>query len=145
MLSAITITRSLKRIASITSVLILSGIGFLTVPMLVPSGLLFLLALPNWISPPSPGTVRNSNFANLEAVLNIWTILWEVLGIVSGVCFILHGLRVQKFKATFLGNEIDLPGSKRFTIGVGLALSAVAVPHCINWLVAAVRDANLLS
>jgi hypothetical protein len=84
------------------------------------------------------GTVRVNNLANLEALLNIFANFSEIGGLALGVVNVVLGV---------LGRSIVFPfklsAKGRIIGGICLAVIGLAVPGCINWLVASARDANL--
>lgn len=89
------------------------------------------------------GTVRVNNLANLEALLNIFANLGEILGLVGGAALAINGM-VNK-SVTTLGKDIELGPGGRIVAGVLLAIIGLMTPGVINWFVASARDANLFS
>jgi hypothetical protein len=83
------------------------------------------------------GTVRVNNLANLEALLNIMSNGFEVLGIAWGGPTIILG-----FMSLGCGAQ---DGPKRVMGGISGVVGGLATPGVINWLVACGRDANLFN
>lgn len=84
------------------------------------------------------GTVRVNNLANLEALLNILGNGSEILGLALGLAnCIMGGLG----KAMYFPFRLGAKG--RIAFGVCVGLIGLAIPGCINWMVASARDANL--
>ncbi|MFN8660012.1 MAG: hypothetical protein U0105_26990 [Candidatus Obscuribacterales bacterium] len=83
------------------------------------------------------GTVRVNNLANIEALLNIIANGMEILGIAWGGPTMILG-----FMHMAAGSQQAM---KKVIWGCGGVTGGLAVPGCINWLVASSRDANLFS
>lgn len=88
------------------------------------------------------GTVRVNNIANLEALLNIMCNGFELLCLVGGGALIL--------RAIVLPGEVVIFGTTMSRLGAGatgafIAVTGVATPGMVNWLIASARDANLFS
>ncbi len=86
------------------------------------------------------GTVRVNNLANLEAVLNIFANLGEMVGIAIGAVLLIPGVL-----GIGLENPVKLSPHKRAIIGGALMTLGFLLPGFINWMVASARDANLFS
>lgn len=82
----------------------------------------------------SAGTVRVNNLAGLEALLNIIANGMEILGLAWGVPMCLIGLFRMK-----------TDGKHRLVLGGISIIVGLAMPGCINWMVACACDANLFS
>jgi hypothetical protein len=92
------------------------------------------------------GTVRVNNLANLEALLNIFANLGEIVGLLAGALLVLHGFaRAENLEFELLGHEIVIGPGKRMALGALIITCGLAVPGLINWFVASARDANLFS
>jgi hypothetical protein len=91
------------------------------------------------------GTVRVNNLANLEALLNIVSNLWEVGLMLGGAIIVLNGFVNETMTIDVFGQEIELGRSQRMIIGVAIILLGLAFPGLVNWFVASARDANLFS
>jgi len=90
------------------------------------------------------GTVRINNLANIEALLNILANLGELAGILAGSIIAISGMAGwgmvgKKFR------QLNVTPAAQITIGLLLIVGGLALPGCINWLVASARDANLFS
>src|SRR5262249_41641895 len=88
------------------------------------------------------GTVRVNNLANLEALLNIIANSGEILGIVIGLFHIICGVLANPMRFALPGIPIKLTPAGRIVFGLGVVLIGLAIPGCINWLVASARDGN---
>ena len=84
------------------------------------------------------GTVRVNNLANLEALLNIFANGGEIIGLALGIANVVLGLMGKGMEMPF-----KLQKGGRIVFGVALLLFGLALPGCINWMVASARDANL--
>jgi hypothetical protein len=84
------------------------------------------------------GTVRVNNLANLEALLNIFANMGELLGIGLGIFNVVMGV---------LGKTMIFPFNfspkGRIVYGICIAVLGLMLPGCLNWMVASARDANL--
>lgn len=86
------------------------------------------------------GTVRVNNLANLEALLNVLANFAELGGILLGGFLLARG--AMNAPTTF---PVQMSRPQLFAVGAAIILAGLAVPGCINWLVASARDANLFS
>lgn len=91
------------------------------------------------------GTVRVNNLANLEALLNIFSGSFELLGIIWGAVTIASCH--SRFKSSSLDNLWFGSMSKmaRINCGIIAILAGLSMPCVVNFLVASARDANLFS
>jgi hypothetical protein len=78
------------------------------------------------------GTVRVNNLANIEALLNIFANMAEILGIVLGGYTIIDSLMKDR-------------NVKKLVYGVAMILFGLATPGLLNWLVASARDSALFN
>jgi hypothetical protein len=89
------------------------------------------------------GTVRVNNMANLEAMLNIMSNGFEILGILYG-----GALAIKAIFALAQGTPQENDGyshSSRLAFGALCIIGGLATPGLVNWFVASARDANLFS
>ncbi len=91
------------------------------------------------------GSVRVNNLASLEALLNFLSYGFEILGLALGVFHIIAGVMNKPLAYLLPGCPCRMSPKARILLGVMLALVAIMVPGCINWLVASACDANLFS
>ena len=87
------------------------------------------------------GTVRVNNLANLEALLNIFANLFELLGLLGGATLLLHSALSSKGLTAIPG--LKMSRVKVALFGITMIVIGLAFPGVINWLVASARDANL--
>jgi hypothetical protein len=78
------------------------------------------------------GAVRVNNLANIEALLNIFANLAEILGIAFGGFTIINTIMKDR-------------NAKKIVYGVLMILLGLATPGVLNWLVCSARDSNLFS
>jgi hypothetical protein len=90
------------------------------------------------------GTVRVNNLANLEAMLNILTNMFELLAIVYGLGVIVQAVLFRTAYAGFFGLK-GAPVPVMVIFGVVIVAAGLACPGVVNWFVASARDANLFS
>jgi multisubunit Na+/H+ antiporter MnhG subunit len=97
----------------------------------------------------SGGTVRVNNLANLEACLNIFANLVEILGLIAAAVLFVQAVALGDVSNQ--ATEDGKPAKKRMgrvqRLSLAAACAAVGLftPGTINWLVASARDANLFS
>jgi hypothetical protein len=91
------------------------------------------------------GTVRVNNLANLEAMLNIFTSISEILLLALGGAILLNSLITEVVIWDLLGHEIELGRGRRAVLGSALITLGMVLPGTINWFIASARDANLFS
>lgn len=91
------------------------------------------------------GTVRVNNLANLEALLNIVANGIELVGVLFGLSHIICALCRRPLDQRIFGMGFSTGPVGRFVFGFMVILGGLAVPGCINWLIASARDANLFS
>lgn len=96
-----------------------------------------LIGMPDnvFIGVNTAGTVRVSNLANLEAFLNILVNTFEITMLPWGMVSFIRGICSIRTRQ----------GRVRLLAGLALATSALALPGCINWLVASTRDGSTFS
>lgn len=91
------------------------------------------------------GNVRVNNLANLEAMLNIFTSISEILLLALGSAILLNSLITEVVIWDLLGHEIELGRGRRAGLGSALITLGMVLPGTINWFIASARDANLFS
>ena len=91
------------------------------------------------------GTVRVNNLANLEALLNIFANLVELLGLAVGGAFLISATftPVKEGPSIFAWSKMSQP--VRIAWGAALVTAALMTPSFINYMVASARDANVFS
>lgn len=91
------------------------------------------------------GTVRVNNLANLEALLNIFSNLVEMGGMLVGFALMMHGFFQRRIAVQLPGLNLCLNSNQRIAFGIGIMILAFSVPGLVNWFVASARDANMFS
>lgn len=86
------------------------------------------------------GVVRVNNLANLEAMLNLFANMVEILGCAVGTAFILRSFLRESTERTGWDSPLG-----RFLFGLICLSGGLITPGMTNWLVASARDANLFS
>lgn len=90
------------------------------------------------------GTVRVNNLANLEAFLNIFANLVELLGLAVGGAFLISAFTpVKQGSSIFAWSKMSQP--VRIAWGAVFVAAALMTPWFINYMVASARDANVFS
>ncbi|MCW5823021.1 MAG: hypothetical protein KIT34_09480 [Cyanobacteria bacterium TGS_CYA1] len=91
------------------------------------------------------GTVRVNNLANLEALLNVFSLSIEAIAILWG------SITIASCHARFKSTNIDkfwfgsMSKMARINCGIIVILAGMSMPGLVNFLVASARDANLFS
>jgi len=91
------------------------------------------------------GTVRVNNLANLESLLNVFSMSFEAIAILWGASSIAscHSkFKPSKLDHFWLGSTSKMA---RINCGVLAILAGLCMPGVVNFLVASARDANLFS
>lgn len=91
------------------------------------------------------GTVRVNNLANLEALLNVFSLSFEAIAILWGAGNIAscHSrFKSSKFDHFWFGS---MGRTARINCGIAAILAGISMPGVVNFLVASARDANLFS
>lgn len=91
------------------------------------------------------GTVRVNNLANLEAMLNVFSNIVKVMGMLWGfVCIVscFDKFKVEKFDKILFGQASI---TTRAVWGVLAIWGSVSIPGMVNFLISSARDANLFS
>ncbi len=91
------------------------------------------------------GTVRVNNLANLEALLNIFSNLIEMGGLLLGFALIMHGIFQRQVVLQLPGLNACLTSAHRIGYGIAIMIVASSVPGIVNWFVSSARDANMFS
>lgn len=91
------------------------------------------------------GTVRVNNLANLEAILNIFANLVELIGLSLGGLFLISSVfsPVKEGVTFWAWRKMSQP--MRIAVGAVLVTIAFMTPTFIDYMVASARDANVFS
>jgi hypothetical protein len=114
------------------------------------------------------GTLRVNNLANLEALLNIAVNSGEIVGLIWGIYLTITAFtstgskssgsavngagsisgaaKLNEYETGFSAQSDPVASSRaanRFYLGIFLIICALALPGCVNWLLASARDASL--
>ncbi len=88
----------------------------------------------------SAGTVRVNNLANLEALLNVLTNLFEIVAI-TVTCFLLSEAAINDG----LHVPVRLSRSKVIILALGVLALGLSTPSFVNMLITFMRDTNMFS
>ena len=90
------------------------------------------------------GTVRVNNLANLEAMLNMFANMFELLAVIGGLTLVALSFVNKTGAEKWFGMKgASVP--VMIAVGAVMVMVGLMMPGVLNWFVASARDANLFS